>query len=179
MTALRRRLAFTLSIVASGFALAAPAGAQFTGGRSAFDQRSGPESVQFGDFFGGDRRSSYRNNSYDPFWGDRRSYYPNNSYNPYNPFYRRPQVYESIKPPAPRKVEKPPAETVVVIGDSFGDWLGYGLEQVFAEKPEIGIVRKIKSDFGLARDDTHLDAPEWSQATKDLLPATEKPTPLS
>ena len=79
-----------------------------------------------------------------------------------------------IKPPAPRKVETPPAETVVVIGDSFGDWLGYGLEQVFAEKPEIGIVRKIKLDFGLARDDARLDAPEWSQAIKDLLPATEK-----
>ena len=178
MTALSRRLAFTLSIVASGLALAAPAGAQFAGGRSAFDQRPGPESVQFGDFFGGDRRSSYRNNSYDPFWGDRRSFHPNNSYDPYNPFYRRPQVYESIKPPAPRKVETPSAETVVVIGDSFGDWLGYGLEQVFAEKPEIGIVRKIKSDFGLARDDAHLDAPEWSQAIKDLLPATEKPNAI-
>jgi hypothetical protein len=28
-------------------------------------------------------------------------------------------VYESIKPPAPHKTEMPPAETVVVIGDSF------------------------------------------------------------
>jgi hypothetical protein len=80
--------------------------------------------------FLGDRRSSYRNNSFDPFWGDRRSSYPNNSYNPFNQFYRRlqPQTYESIKPPAPRKVETSPSETVVVVGDSFGDWLGYGLE---------------------------------------------------
>ena len=61
----------------------------------------------------------------------------------------------------------------MVIGDSFADWLGYGLEQVFAETPEIGIVRKIKPDLGLARDDPRLDAPEWSQAIKDLL-ATEK-----
>ena len=163
--------------MAAGLALAAPAGAQFAGGRSAFDQRPGPERAQFRDFFGGDRRSSYPNNSYEPFWGNRRPSYPNNSYDPYNPLYRRPQVYESIKPPAPRKVERPSAETVVVIGDSFGDWLGYGLEQVFAETPEIGIVRKIKPDLGLARDDARLDAPEWSQAIKDLL-ATEKPNAI-
>ena len=155
-----RRLPCALSIVVAGLALAAPAGAQLAGGRSAFNQRPSPEPVQFW----GDR-----------FWGDRRSSYPNNSYEPYNPFYRRPQVYESIKPPAPRKVETPPTETVVVIGDLFGDWLGYGLELVFAETPEIGIVRKIKPDLGLVRDDARLDAPEWSHAIRDLL-ATEKPS---
>ena len=178
MTTTSRRLAVALLILAAGTALAAPAGAQFAGGRSAFDQRSGPEPVQFRDFFGDDHRSSYPNNSYDPFGGDRRrSSYPNNSYDPYNPSYRRPQVYESIKPPAPRKVETPSTATVVVIGDTFGDWLGYGLEQAFAETPEIGIVRKIKPDFGLARDNPRLDAPEWSQAIKDLL-ATEKPSAI-
>jgi uncharacterized protein len=103
---------------------------------------------------------------------DRRPSYPNRSYDPYNPN-RRQQVYESIKPPAPRKMETPPAETVVVI-DSFAEWLAYGLEQVFAETPQIGIVRKVKSDLGLVRDDARLDAPEWTQAIKDLLPATEK-----
>ena len=74
-----------------------------------------------------------------------------------------------IKPPAPRKVETPSTETVVVIGDSFGDWLAYGLEQAFAETPQIGIVRKIKPDLGLVRDNPRLDAPEWTQAIKDLL----------
>ena len=178
MTATGRWLAFALSILLAGLTLAAPASAQFAGGRAAFDQRWEPESVQFRDFFGGDRRSSYRNDSYDSFWGDRRSSYPNRSYDPYNPFYRRPQVYESIKPPAPRKMETPPAETVVVVGDLFGEWLGYGLEQVFAEASQIGIVRRIKPDLGLARDDARLDAPEWTQAIKDLLPATEKPNAI-
>ena len=96
MTTASRRLAWALSIVAASLALAAPAGAQFAGGRSAFDQRPGPEPVQFRDFFGGERRSSYPNNSYQPFWGDRRPSYPNNSYDPYNPFYRRPQVYDQM-----------------------------------------------------------------------------------
>src|SRR5262249_50901653 len=67
-----------------------------------------------------------------------------------------------------------PAETVVVIGDSFAEWLAYGLEEVFAETPQIGIVRKTKQDLGLVRDDPRSDAPEWTQAIKDLLPATEK-----
>ena len=174
MTTTSHRFVFALPIVAACLAVAAPAAAQLAGGRSAFDQRRGPEPVQFRDFFGGDRGRSYPNNSYDPFWGDRRSSYPNNSYDPYNPSYRRPQVYESTKAPAPRKVEKPPAETVLVVGDSLGDWLGYGLEQVFAETPEIGIQRKIKPDLGLARDDARLDAPEWSKAISDML-ATEKP----
>ena len=50
-------------------------------------------------------------------------------------------------------------------------------EQVFAETPEIGIVRKIKPDLGLVRDDARLDAPEWSKVIRDLL-ATEKPSAI-
>ena len=171
MATTRRRLALTLPLMVASLALAAPAGAQFAH-RPAFDQVWAPERVQFREFWD-DRGWSNRNNSPGSFWGDRRPSYPNRSYDPYTP-YRRQQVYESIKPPAPRKTETPPAETVVVIGDLFGEWLAYGLEQVFAETPQIGIVRKIKSDLGLVRDDARLDAPEWTQAIKDLLPATEK-----
>ena len=65
-------------------------------------------------------------------------------------------MYEFVKPPAPPKVETPPAQTVLVIGDSLGEWLAYGLELVFAETPQIGIVRKIKPDLGLVRDDARL-----------------------
>jgi uncharacterized protein len=75
-------------------------------------------------------------------------------------------------------VETPPAETVLVIGDSLAEWLAYGLELVFAETPQIGIVRKIKPDLGLVRDDARLDSPEWTQAIKDLLPASEKPNAI-
>jgi hypothetical protein len=117
----------------ASFALAAPAGAQFAHGPAPVDQVRGIERAQFRDFWD-DRGWSYRNNSPGSFWGDRRPSYPNRSYDPYSP-YRRQQVYESIKPPAPHKTETPPAETVVVIGDSFAEWLAYGLEQVFAETP--------------------------------------------
>ena len=177
MTTTSQRLAFAFLIVAAALVLASSAGAQFAGGHSAFDQRPGSEAVQFRDFFGGDRRPSYPKNSFDPFGGDRRSTYPNSPFDPFGPPNRPPPVYEATKPPAPRKVETPSAETVVVIGDSLADWLGYGLEQVFTEKPEIGIVRKIRPDFGLARDDARLDAPVWVQVVKDLL-ATEKPSAI-
>ena len=174
-----QRLLFAFLLAASGLGLDLPAGAQLAGGRSAFDAHPGLEFVQFDDFWG-DRRSSNRNNFFEPFWGDRRSVRPNNSYDPYNPFNRRPQpqTYESIKPPAARKVETPPAETVLVIGDSLGEWLAHGLELVFAETPQIGVVRRIKPDLSLVRDDARLDAPAWTQAIKDLLPPNEKPNAI-
>jgi hypothetical protein len=179
MTAPSRQILFAFLIAVFGVGLNLPAAAQLAVGRSAFDTRPGIEFVQFGDFWG-DRRSSNRNNFFDPFWGDRRSSHPNHSSDLFNPFYRRPQpqAYESIKPPAPRKLEPTPTQTVLVIGDSLGEWLAYGLELAFAETPQIGIVRKIKPDLGLVRDDARLDAPEWTQAIKELLPETEKPNAI-
>src|SRR5689334_23824365 len=95
MTKTNRRVAVTLSILAAGTAFAVPAGAQFAGSRSAFDERARPELVQFNDFF-------------QPFWGERN--YRNRGYDPYNPFtQQRPQQsYEPIKPPAPT-AKKPDA----------------------------------------------------------------------
>src|ERR1700731_1097993 len=175
MATIRLRLAFVVLLIIASLVLATAAGAQFARGPATFDQVRVLERAQFRDFWD-DRGWSNRNNSAGSFWGDRRPSYPSRSYDPYTP-YRRQQVYESIKPPAPHKTEMPPAETVVVIGDSFAEWLAYGLEQVFAETPEIGIVRKIKPDLGLVRDDARLDAPEWSKVIRDLL-ATEKPSAI-
>ena len=120
--------------------------------------------VQFRDFFR-------------PLWGGGGGYYPNNSYDPYNPFNQRQQTYEAIKPPAPRKVDTPPAETVLVIGDQLADWLGYGLEEAFADTPQVGFVRKIRPYSGLVRYEARADAPDWSQAVKDVL-AAEKPSAI-
>jgi hypothetical protein len=164
MTRTNRRLALTLSILAAGTALAVPAGAQFAGGRTAFDQRQRPEPVQFNDFFR-------------PFWGGE-PYYRNRGYDPYNPFtQQRQQSYEPIKPPAPKKVDTPPTETVLVIGDQLADWLGYGLEEALTDSPQIGIVRRIKPYAGLVRYEQRADSPDWSQAVKEVL-AAEKPSAI-
>jgi len=157
-TSNRRRLAIALSIVMAGLALAVPAGAQMFGTHAAFDQRPRTEQVQWREFFPF------------PFFGGRGTYNPDNPFGP-----PRPQTFESTRPPAPRKVETPPTETVLVIGDSLADWLGYGLEETFADTPVIGIVRKIKPYAGLVRYEARNDAPDWSQAVKDVL-AAEKPS---
>jgi len=156
-------------IAAVGAALPLPAAAQFTEGRAAFAERPRAEQVQFRDFFRF------------PFGDDRGygGYHPYSPYSPYSPFGqpRAPQAVEATKPPPPRKVETAPSSIALVIGDTFADWLGYGLEQTFADTPEIGIVRKIRPSSGLVRYDVRADAPDWSQAVKDML-ATEKPSAI-
>jgi uncharacterized protein len=117
-------------------------------------------------------RAQFREFFHNPFWGGG---YQSPGY---NPFYPRPQApTESIRPPAPHKVETPPTQTVVVIGDSLADWLGYGLEEAFADTPEIGVERKIKPYAGLIRYEARPDSPDWAQAIKDVL-AAEKPAAI-
>jgi hypothetical protein len=148
MTDFRRRLLVTVCAAAGACALALPAHAQLR------------------DYFRGG------------FWGGGGGggYYQNPSYDPYSPF-RPQQPVESTKPPPPRKVETPPTETVWVIGDSLGEWLAYGLEETFTDTPQIGIVRKIRPFSGLVRYDFKPDAPDWSQAVKDML-ASDKPSAI-
>jgi hypothetical protein len=62
---------------------------------------------------------------------------------------------------------------VVVMGDANADWLSFGLEDAFSEKPEIGIVRKHRTDSGLIRYDQRRDS-EWPQAAREIITA-EKP----
>src|SRR5215471_2764768 len=76
-------------------------------------------------------------------WGDR---YPSDRYyrrSPYRDHNRPAPAVDYSKAPPPRKLETPPSQTVVVIGDSMADWLGYGLDENYVEQPEIGVERKI------------------------------------
>jgi len=153
-----RRHAIAVAIAAAGSALAVPAGAQLFEDRSWIDQRA---------------RVQFAQQEFFPFswFGDR------GPYAPYNPSSRLGPPVESTKAPPPRKAETTPTNTVVVIGDSFADWLGYGLEEAFADTPEIGIVRKIRPYSGLVRYEARSDALEWSLAVKETL-ATEKPSAI-
>jgi hypothetical protein len=84
---------------------------------------------------------------------------------------------ESFRAPPPRKPTSQPTSTVVVIGDSMADWLAYGLEEIYADQPQIGIARKIRLNSGLIHYEPRNDSLEWSQAVKDIL-ADEKPAAL-
>jgi hypothetical protein len=76
---------------------------------------------------------------------------------------------------APPPTQKKPEATVsiLVLGDANADWLAYGLEEVYSEKPEIAVVRKHRTDSGLIRYDARRDT-EWPLAARETL-AAEKP----
>jgi hypothetical protein len=143
-------LVFPLIVACS--AIAVPAAAQLFEDRPWFDRpRHSPGYVS-------------------PFFGQRGTPAPN------FPRWRGPYVQQSpvdSKAPPPRKPETPPTSEVLVIGDSLADWLAYGLEEVFADAPEIGVVRKIRPYSGLVRYDAHSETLEWTQAVKEAL-TTEK-----
>ncbi len=120
------------------------------------------------------------------YWGDR---YPSGRYQEAPPRdyfgfpffgdrYNRPQApVDSSKAPPPRKLETPPTTNVVVIGDSLADWLAYGLDETYADQPDIGVERKIRPTSGLIRYDAKNDQLEWPPSVKDAL-ATEKPNAI-
>jgi hypothetical protein len=150
-----RLVAIVLAVVAGAWALPIPAHAQFFG--------------RWG--FGG--------------WGDEQPYRrppPSRGFSfPFfgRPFFggRPPAPAESYHAPPPHRPETPPTTTVAVIGDSMADWLAYGLEEVYADQPQIGIVRNVRLYSGLVRYEPRNDTLEWSQAIKDVL-ATEKPAAI-
>jgi uncharacterized protein len=127
----------------------------------------------FGDW---DDRSRHQGGGFFPFFD--RPYNPQPS-QPYNApgYYGAPRPEESSRAPPPRKVETPPASTIVVIGDSLADWLAYGLEEIYADQPQLGVERRIRPNSGLIHYEPRNDTLEWSQAVKDIL-ATEKPAAI-
>jgi hypothetical protein len=89
---------------------------------------------------------------------------------------RHEPVVDSGHAPPPHKSEakdaSPPSTSIVVMGDGMADWLAYGLEDAFADAPDVGIVRKNKVNSGLLRYDAKGDL-DWWHVAKDVL-AQEK-----
>jgi hypothetical protein len=108
-------------------------------------------------------------------------------YNPFGGFFgppqehRRPQQvqpkadYSQAPPAARRSAESAAAITspILVLGDAMAEWLAYGLEDAFSEKPEFGIVRKHRTYAGLVRYDPRRDV-EWPQIVREAI-AADKP----
>lgn len=86
------------------------------------------------------------------------------------------------KAPSPRKADSKAEGTVttpiLVLGDAMADWLAYGLELAYADAPEIGIVRRHRTNSGLIRAEVRSDPrgeyPDWPQAARDMI-AAQKP----
>src|SRR2546430_7331841 len=78
------------------------------------------------------------------------------------------------KAPPPEKRESAPERNVLVLGDAMADWLAYGLEDAYIERPDMGVIRKHKTISGLIKYQPKGDPADWPAAAKGIL-ATEKP----
>src|SRR5881394_3726561 len=76
--------------------------------------------------------------------------------------------------PAPAKRDTVPERNVLVLGDAMADWLAYGLEDVYAEQPDMGVIRKHKAASGLIKYQPRGEPADWAAAARGIL-ATEKP----
>ncbi|MEP6841104.1 MAG: SGNH family hydrolase [Bradyrhizobium sp.] len=126
---------------------------------------AGPASAQFFNF-GGPQRPAPRSNGGGWFGGDF-----------FAPFQQQaPQAprQDFSRAPAPAKRDTIPERNVLVLGDAMADWLAYGLEDAYAEQPDMGVIRKHKTVSGLIKYQPKGDPADWAAAAKGIL-ATEKP----
>lgn len=155
--------------------MAGPTSAQFFnfGG---FQQRPQP---QRGGWFGNQQRGGnwFGNNQRGGGW------FGNDMFAPYQQQYAPPRSHGRQAPqavredfsraPPPEKRNTVPERQIVVLGDSMADWLAYGLEDVYADQPEIGVIRKHKTASGLIKYQPKGNPADWAAAAKGIL-ATEK-----
>jgi uncharacterized protein len=78
------------------------------------------------------------------------------------------------KAPPPAKRESVAERNVLVLGDGMADWLAYGLEDAYAEQPDMGVIRRHKTVSGLIKYQPKGEPADWAAAAKGIL-AVEKP----
>ena len=137
----------------------------------------GPTSAQFFNFGGFQQRPQPQRGG-GGFGG---GWFGNDTFEPFQqhaPQPRRqtlPPVREDFsKAPPPEKRETVPERNVLVLGDAMADWLAYGLEDAYADQPEMGVIRRHKTVSGLIKYQPKGDPADWAAAAKGIL-ATEKP----
>ena len=127
----------------------------------------GPASAQFFNF-GGPPRPQPRSNS-----GGIGGWFGGDLFAPFQQ--QAPKRVENFsRAPPPEKRETVPERNVLVLGDGMADWLAYGLEDAYAEQPDMGVIRKHKTVSGLIKYQPKGDPADWAAAAKGIL-ATEKP----
>jgi hypothetical protein len=112
-----------------------------------------------GGWFGGDTFAPFQRPAPQPRWNGRQTLLP---------------VQEDFsKAPPPEKRNTVPERHILVLGDAMVDWLAYGLEDAYAEQPDIGVIRKHKTVSGLIKYQPKGGPADWPAAAKGIL-ATEK-----
>jgi hypothetical protein len=115
-----------------------------------------------GGWFGNDTFEPFQQHAPQPRWERRQTPPP------------PPAREDFSKAPPPEKRETVPERRILVLGDAMADWLAYGLEEAYAEQPDMGVIRKHKTASGLIKYQPKGDPADWAAAAKGIL-ATEKP----
>ena len=122
----------------------------------------GPASAQFFNFGGPPRPSRGF------------GWFGNDFFAPYQPQAPKRVQQDFSRAPAPEKRDTVPERNVLVLGDGMADWLAYGLEDAYAEQPDMGVLRRHKTTSGLIKYQPKGDPADWTAAAKGIL-AAEKP----
>src|SRR6195952_2459895 len=126
---------------------------------------AGPASAQFFNF-GGPQRPAPRNNGNNWFGGD--------FFAPFQQQAPQRRIEDFSRAPAPVKRDTVAERNVLVLGDGMADWLAYGLEDLYTEQPDMGVIRKHKTVSGLIKYQPKGEPADWAAAAKAVL-APEKP----
>ncbi len=129
---------------------------------------AGPASAQFFNFGGGWSRPAPRSNGGGWFGGD--------FFAPFQQQAPKRVIQDNSKAPPPDKRDPAfvPERNVLVLGDGMADWLAYGMELAYTERPDMGVIRKNRATSGLIKYQPKGDPADWTAAAKQIL-ATEKP----
>src|SRR6266849_2777275 len=112
-----------------------PSSAQFFNNFGGFQQRPQPQRGGGGfggGWFGNDMFDPFQQQAPQPRWDRRRQTLP-------------PVREDFSKAPPPEKHETVPERRILVLGDAMADWLAYGLEDAYAEQPDMGVIRRHKT----------------------------------
>ncbi len=135
-----------------------------------------PAVAQFFPFFGGGQPQRQAPRGGGGFFGGGDSPF-------FSPFERQqprrqqaaPREDYSRAPQSDKRDANTAERNVLVLGDAMADWLGYGLEDAYAEQPDMGVIRKHKTVSGLIRYQPKGEPSDWVAAAKGIL-AQENPS---
>src|SRR3984893_1528044 len=137
----------------------------------------GPTSAQFFNFGGYQQRQQPQRGGggFGGGWVGNDMYEPFQQHVPQPRRQTQPPVREDFsKAPPPEKRETVPERHILVLGDAMADWLAYGLEDAYADQPEMGVIRRHKTVSGLIKYQPKGDPVDWAAAAKGIL-ASENP----
>ena len=108
-----------------------------------------------GGWFGNDRFEPFQRRAPQPRWQNRQTVAPARE--------------DFSKAPPPEKRETIPERHILVLGDAMADWLAYGLEDAYADQPEMGVIRRHKTVSGLIKYSPKGEPADWAAAAKGIL----------